>query len=233
MEPQPSTGSSACERRFMFIFLIASLIGCCDIIEQILHHREQLQVHLERITVVNEESLQQTSTVENISGSVDVSTGQFRRKTSQAFVDDDWKYHPMNRYLQEAEDDDNNNDDDNQNENTEDDDNNNDDQEGKNNDDDCIRERTYLAELINHMISNPPEEWSTTEIILGCCLASVALSSVIVALCCVYGCCSAYCCCCCCEGKGRKGKQSSTWDGDTAASQYGSDYQFTNDGSLV
>ena len=141
---------------------------------------------------------------------------------TRSFVDDDWKYN-AGRQLEEDEH--------NQHEDDElDEDGNN---NGKQNtdDDDCITEKSYLAELVNHMLYTTPEEWTMNEIILGCCLALIALSAVLVTLCCIYGCCAAYCCCCC-EGKKGRSKKN-VWDDDTTVSGYGIDYQFTNESSLV
>jgi hypothetical protein len=136
--------------------------------------------------------------------------------SQKPFVDDDWKYHPTYRLLEEQIDNDENTDD-----NQQDGDN---DISDKNNDDDCITERNYLGQLINHMLTTTPEEWSVNEIILGCCLLSLALSSILVSLCCLYGCCAAYCCCCC-EGKKRGSNKRRGWDDEL-------DYQFTNDSSF-
>lgn len=152
--------------------------------------------------------------------SVDKSSSHLKRKTQrQLFVDDDWRYHPANRLLQEEENDDNHAENGNGNNNA------------NQNDDDCVTEKSYLAGLVNHMLYTTPEEWTMDEVVLGCCLALIALSTVLVALCCVYGCCAAYCCCCC-EGK-KKSSKRSVWDDDTTVSGYGLDYQFTNDSSLV
>ena len=150
------------------------------------------------------------------------------RSFSQIFVDDDWKYHPIRRHLQEA--DDENGDEDVEDNEHEGEGNGNADQTG---DDDCITEKNYLAELLNHLLYTTPEEWSANEIILVCCFVSIGFSTVLVVLCCVYGCLTAYCCCCCEDKKRSTKHKSDMWEDDTTASGYSLDYKFSYDSSLV
>lgn len=202
---------------FLFILLSAATLTCDGSSQTV--RKTQIK-HVKKLNL-NDEVAQPSSSIRHLQR-----VDRKNPSLSQIFVDDDWKYNPPSRHLQEADDENGEDVEDNE---REEEDNNNADRTG---DDDCITEKNYLAELLNHLIFTTPEEWSVTEIILVCCFVSIGFSSVLVTLCCVYGCFTAYCCCCC-EDKKRSSNQKYMWEDDTTASGYSLDYKFSHDSSLV